>query len=372
MYIRKIDLKNFRNYNNSEINFSNGINVIFGKNGQGKTNIVEAINISCTGKSHRRSKDIEMVQFGNKNYFIHLYSVVDKEDLDVEILFKKDKGKMIKINEIPMKKYSDLIGRIKVVIFAPDDLGVIKDGPSERRNFLDNAISQVKPYYLHEINSMIKILANKNALLKTKRDINLIKQELDIWNEQLAKIFVKIIRERFFYINKLSEYAKIRCAEISGNQEIMSIKYKTMISEKEIFENNKLEYKIYDIIDKGVQEEIRRNSILFGVHRDELKIFINDKEVKTYGSQGQQRTSALSLKLAEMDIINDEFLQLPILILDDVMSELDENRRNYLIETIKKGQVFITCTEENIVPKIIDQSINYINVDKGEISCFCI
>ncbi len=371
MYIKSVDLKNFRNYENTKIEFINGINVIYGRNGQGKTNIVESIYIASTGKSHRNSRDLDMLKFGQESFNVFIKAMEDNDETTLDILFRKEKGKMIKVNEIPVKKYSDLVGRMRSVIFAPDDLGIIKDGPSERRRFLDNAISQIKPNYLYQINRMNKVFANKNALIKSKRDFKTIKDELEIWNDQLSRIFAYVMRERLSYIERLSFFSDKRCKEISGNEELIEIKYKTLLDKKEILENNEIEKKIYDIMNIISQDEVRRNGIIYGVQRDEIKIIINGKEAKTYGSQGQQRTAALSLKLAEMDIIESEFNENPILMLDDVMSELDEYRRDYLFKSINGRQIIITCTEKDIVPKNV-YNVKYINVDKGEISCFCI
>ena len=308
MYIKRIKLENFRNYDNLDINFSKDFNLIYGNNAQGKTNILEAIYILALGKSFQTNKDQELIKIGKEKAIIELeYERKDREGkIKLEITEKKN----FYINGIKQKRVSDIIGKLNIVLFYPDNINIIKQGPAERRKFLDIMISQLKPNYIHILNRYLKTLEQRNAYLKQIKFENKEKNILDIWDERLSELSSQIYEYRKIYIDKIEEKIK----DIHNN-----------------------------ITNCGYQNEGFTST---GIHRDDFEIKINNKDISIYGSQGQQRTAVLSLKITELNIICDEVEEEPILLLDDFMAELDENRRTNLTKAIKNNQVFITCTDK--------------------------
>ena len=341
MYIKKVKLENFRNYDNLEVEFKKDFNLIYGNNAQGKTNILEAIYLSAIGKSFQTNKDSEMIKIGKEKAKVEIeYETKDREGkITVEIADKKT----FFINGIKQKKISDIIGKINIVLFYPDNIDIIKGGPAERRRFLDIMISQLKPNYIHILNKYLKTLDQRNAYLKQIKFDNKSKDMLEIWDESLSQLSYQIYTYRSEYIQKIKEkiiviHNKItNCGQQDEKIEISFIS--SGKSQKDFYEN----------LLRNRENDIRKGYTSTGSHRDDFDIYINDKKVNVYGSQGQQRTSVLSLKLTELNIIQDEIEEPPILLLDDFMSELDENRRNNLTNAIENNQVFITCTDKILV-----------------------
>jgi len=341
MYIKKVKLENFRNYDNLEVEFKKDFNLIYGNNAQGKTNILEAIYLSAIGKSFQTNKDSEMIKIGKEKAKVEIeYETKDREGkITVEIADKKT----FFINGIKQKKISDIIGKINIVLFYPDNIDIIKGGPAERRRFLDIMISQLKPNYIHILNKYLKTLDQRNAYLKQIKFDNKSKDMLEIWDESLSQLSYQIYTYRSEYIQKIKEKIKVvhnkitNCGQQDEKIEISFIS--SGKSQKDFYEN----------LLKNRENDIRKGYTSTGSHRDDFDIYINDKKVNVYGSQGQQRTSVLSLKLTELNIIQDEIEEPPILLLDDFMSELDENRRNNLTNAIENNQVFITCTDKILV-----------------------
>ena len=341
MYIKKVKLENFRNYDNLEVEFKKDFNLIYGNNAQGKTNILEAIYLSAIGKSFQTNKDIEMIKIGKEKAKVEIeYETKDREGkITVEIADKKT----FFINGIKQKKISDIIGKINIVLFYPDNIDIIKGGPAERRRFLDIMISQLKPNYIHILNKYLKTLDQRNAYLKQIKFDNKSKDMLEIWDESLSQLSYQIYTYRSEYIQKIKEKIKVihnkitNCGQQDEKIEISFIS--SGKSQKDFYEN----------LLRNRENDIRKGYTSTGSHRDDFDIYINDKKVNVYGSQGQQRTSVLSLKLTELNIIQDEIEEPPILLLDDFMSELDENRRNNLTNAIENNQVFITCTDKILV-----------------------
>lgn len=338
MYIKKIKLKNFRNYEEEEFIFKNNFNIIYGDNAQGKTNILEAIYLSSIGRSFRTKKDSELIKIGSDKAIIEIeYQRIDRNG---KIKIELDNKKNFYLNGVKQKKLSDIIGKIHIVLFNPDDINIIKGGPTNRRKFLDIMISQLKPNYLHILNNYIKTLEQRNIYLKQIRLENKSEELLDIWDIKLSELSEKIYEYRYFYIKKIKEKIKdihnniTNCGYIKENIEI---NYLTTGKNKEEFYNNLL---------KSRKIDIKRGFTSTGIHRDDIDILINNEKVDIYGSQGQQKTSILSLKIAELNIICDEIGEKPILLLDDFMSELDGNRRGNLLNNISDSQVFITCTDK--------------------------
>ncbi len=338
MYIKKIRLENFRNYENQEIEFNNNLNIIYGNNAQGKTNILEAIFIAAMGKSFRAKKDKDLIGFGKESAKVEIeYEKIDREG---KISFIIDDKKTFFINGIKQNKISDIIGKINVVIFTPDDIDIIKEGPEVRRRFLDMMISSLKPNYIHLLNNYNKTLEQRNSYLRQIKNENKARQMLEIWDMQLADLAEKVYNYRNTYVNKISDKIQDihKMITKSGKlDEEIKIKYISNCKEKNKFLETL----------KNVQNlDINRGFTSVGVHRDELIIYINGKPVKVFGSQGQQRTSVLSLKLTELNIVKEEIGESPILLLDDFMSELDSNRRESFLNKIEGNQVIITCTDK--------------------------
>ena len=353
MWIKKLCLKNFRNYENQEINFCNNINIFYGENAQGKTNIIEAIYMSSIGKSFRASKDIETIMINKENSLIE--SFYEKEDREGKIKIEINKKKNIYVNGIKIKKLSELLGNINIVIFTPDDIEILKGGPQNRRKFLDIMISQLKPNYIYNLNMYLKTLEQRNNYLRQIKEEQKDEKMLDIWDEKLVEYAIKINKYRTEYINLINEKIKNIHKEITNNKEEINIKYISECQEKNSYLNLLKQRRKLDII-KGYTTK--------GIHRDDFNVFINNKELNIYGSQGQHRTAILSLKISELQIIKDEIGEYPILLLDDFMSELDNNRRKNLLKYMKDAQVIITCTE-----KLNIENLNYLEykVDNGKI-----
>lgn len=346
MYIKKLKVQNFRNYEEQEIEFNKNINVIYGDNAQGKTNILEAIFLTSFGKSFRTTKEKEII---NKDKdFAKVYVEYEKEDRDGKIQITLADKKEIKINGVKIKKLSELLGTVNIVIFTPDDMDILKDGPQQRRRFLDMMIGQIRTNYVHNLNSYIKTLEQRNNYLKS-RPIN--EAMLDIWDEKLAEYGEKIYQYRNEYIEKIK--LKIKDIHKEITDEDISIVYKSDCENKEKYLKKLKENRELDKL-KGYTSK--------GTHKDDFKVLINGEDVRIYGSQGQNRTSILSLKLAELQVIHDEIGEYPILLLDDFMSELDEKRIKKFLQNIENIQVIITCTR----PIEIENS-KLFNVIKGKI-----
>ena len=353
MWISKINLKNFRNYENENIELNKNLNIFYGENAQGKTNIIESIFLSSMGKSFRAKKDMEMIQLGKENASIELF--YEKSDRCGKIKIDLSNKKNIYLNGIKLKKLSELLGNVNTVIFTPDDINILKGGPQNRRRFLDIMISQLKPNYMYHLNIYAKIIEQRNNYLRQIREENKDEKLLEIWDEKLAQEAYIIYQYRKEFIEKIKNKIKNIHTEITDKKEEIKIEYITHCQSKEEYLKLLKERKKLDII-KGYTTK--------GIHRDDFIIYINDKELSIYGSQGQHRTSILSLKLAEVDIIKDEIGESPILLLDDFMSELDEKRRNHFLEKIKNTQVIITCTDKI---NLANKNILIYNVKSGKV-----
>ena len=348
MIINSLKLVNYRNYDNFTFKFDKGINVLVGKNAQGKTNIIEAIFYAVIGRSFKTSKDKDIIKWGeNRAYLCGEFSKKYRDE-KIEIFFDENKKKTIKVDEIAIHKIGELMGVTNAVFFSPDELKLIKESPEERRRFINIDISQTNKRYFYMIGRYEKVLASRNKLLKSTSDINVIKETIDIWDRALSELAEKIYVERKKFIDELSPFAKLAHQYISGGKENLEIKY---ISS---FDGNYSD-KMAKYLAKNLEKDFRLGYTTVGVHRDELDIYLNGTEVKNFGSQGQQRTVALSMKLAELEIIKNRVGEYPILLLDDVFSELDKDRRKRLLNFTSKTQTIITCTDisDNIEGRII-------------------
>ena len=353
MWIKKIYLQNFRNYEKESINLNKNINIFYGENAQGKTNIIEAIFLCSIGKSFRAKKDSEMIKLEKDSSIIEIE--YEKSDRDGKIKIELGKRKNIYLNGIKLKKLSELLGNINIVIFTPDDIEILKGGPQNRRKFLDIMISQLRPNYMHILNLYLKTLEQRNNYLRQIKEQNKEENLLEIWDEKLVEYAIRIYKYREEFIEKISEKIKSIHKEITNNKENIEIVYKTECKNKEEYSNLLKQRRKLDII-KGYTTK--------GIHRDDFEILINEKEISTYGSQGQHRTAVLSLKISELQVIYDEIGEYPILLLDDFMSELDKSRRSNLLKYMNNTQVIITCTENFEIENI---NFSEFNVKNGEI-----
>ncbi|MBQ4526774.1 MAG: DNA replication/repair protein RecF [Clostridia bacterium] len=354
MYIKSINLKNFRNYENQFIEFSPGKNIIYGLNGQGKTNIIEAIYFFQKGRSYRSQKDKEIINF--KKEYAKIEASFEKENSKSDaFIFISDK-KSIKVNGIQIDKLSELVGEYSMVIFTPDYLNLIKEGPGVRRNFLDNFISQIKPVYFKNLINYYRVLKQRNNLLKS-RNKN-IEDTLFLWDEKLSSIGVEICKMRSAAIEKINESVNLINGD-NENIEIIKILYSPSIKgdycDKENFLNQ---------LKNSRERDLEKGITMTGPHRDDFDIFMNDINIKKYGSQGQMRSCVLKIKLSECEIIKEKTGEEPILLLDDILSELDEKRRKFFLDKIKNRQVILTCTDKE---DFFEEECKLFHVEKGKI-----
>lgn len=334
MIIKSIKLENFRNYENLELSFEKGTNILYGDNAQGKTNVLEAVYLSATTKSHKGSKDKEIIRFGQDE--AHIRTNLDKEGMEyrVDMHLKKSKSKGIAVNGQHLKKAAQLLGLLNVVFFSPEDLSIIKNGPSERRRFVDMELCQIDKYYLYNLNQYNKIVNQRNKLLKDFYHNTDIYETLHVWDMQLVTYGKQIIERRKEFVDQLNEIIYGIHKNLSGGREELVIVYEPD-TEAENFE--------YEL-QKFREKDIKYKMTSVGPHRDDFSFVVNGVDIRKYGSQGQQRTAALSLKLSEIELVKKVTGDNPVLLLDDVLSELDSNRQNYLLNNIGNIQTIITCT----------------------------
>ncbi len=335
MYIKKVKLNNFRNYKQQEIDLNNGINIFFGDNAQGKTNILEAIFLCAIGKSFRVKKEKELINTEEQNAIIEIE--FEKTDREGKIKIQLEDKKNIYINGIKQSKFSDILGNINIVMFNPDDIEILKGGPAKRRRFLNILISQLRPQYVYNLNMYLKALEQRNNYLRQIKLENKSKNLLEIWDEKLAEYAENVYKYRNEFIEKIKEKISKIHYNITEDKEEIKIKYITDYENKQ---------KYLETLKKNWDSDIIKGYTTKGIHRDDFFIYINGKQVNIYGSQGQNRTVILSLKLAELEIIYDEINEYPILLLDDFMSELDSKRRENFLKGISNTQILITCTDK--------------------------
>lgn len=351
MYIKTLKLSNFRNYKSARLEFSPYTNVIYGNNAQGKTNILEAVYLFSQGRSHRARSDRELIRFGEGFAKLNLEFSDERRDYSGQMQILKNGRKAVSVNHVHIVKLSALMNYLNVVMFSPEDLDLVKGSPGVRRRFIDSSISQLYPSYLSSLIDYNKALNQKNSLLKLLRARGVVSDPtLDIWNEQLAENGARIMRARLEFSELIETAAKKIQVEISGEQ--LGIKYVPSIKTDEITAQAVLEkLKEYE------RREIDAASSLHGIQRDDIEIYVNEREVRLFGSQGQQRTAALSLKIAQADYIKEVKGEYPVLLLDDIMSELDINRRMYLAERIRDKQVLITSTDTDLIDKATETKL---------------
>ena len=334
MVIKSLKLKNYRNYELLNLTFDPKTNILYGDNAQGKTNILEALYLSGTTKSHRGTKDRDLIQFGREES--HLETVVEKNGVlfQIDMHLKKNSPKGIAINKIPIRRAGELFGFVHFVFFSPHDLNIIKEGPAGRRRFIDLELSQLDKVYLSNLSNYNRIINQRNSLLKEivyQKDLI---DTLDIWDMQLAEYGTKIIERRKKFIDEVNRIIGGIHEKLTGGRENIELSY----------ESSAGELSMEEMLRKNRERDIRFKSTSAGPHRDDLCFRVGDLDIRKFGSQGQQRTAALSLKLSEIELVKMLIHDTPILLLDDVLSELDKNRQNYLLDSIHDIQTVITCT----------------------------
>lgn len=334
MIITKLELSNFRNYKLLKLDFDSKTNILYGNNAQGKTNILESIYMCSTTKSHRSNKDFELINFDSDEGHIKLYINKNNREQRIDIHLRKNKSKGIAINGIPIKKASELFGIFNVIIFSPEDLNIIKNGPSERRKFMDMELCQLDKIYVYNLVNYNKVLSQRNQLLKDLYFRPELKQTLDVWDMQLAEYGSKVIKRREQFIKEISNILIPIHDELTNGQEEIEVVYDKNTQSNELYEN----------IILNREKDIKYKTTSVGPHRDDILFFNKGKNIKTYGSQGQKRTIALSLKLAEIELVKSLINDKPVLLLDDVLSELDSDRQNHLLKSLDNIQTIITCT----------------------------
>lgn len=359
MILKSLELANFRNYEELNISFDKGTNILYGDNAQGKTNILEAIYVSATTKSHKGSKDKEIINFNKEEAHIRTYLEKENVETRVDMHLRKNKSKGIAIDGQKIKKAADLMGLLNVVFFSPEDLSIIKDGPAERRRFADMELCQLDSFYLYNLNHYNKIIGQRNKLLKDMYFQPELKETLNIWDSQLVSFGSKIIERREQFVKQLGDIIFDIHKKLSGGKEELVIAYEPDVSIEDF--EKQMKY--------NQDKDIRLKQTTTGPHRDDFSFVVNGVDIRKYGSQGQQRTAALSLKLSEIELVKKISKDTPVLLLDDVLSELDSNRQNYLLNSIGNIQTIITCTG-------LDEFINnrfeinkIFNVTNGTVNC---
>ena len=354
MYIKKIKLKNFRNYDSLNISFDEKVNLITGENAQGKTNLIEAIYLCAFSRSFRTHNTPDLIKIGHTECSVYIEFVSEELEKNLTVKINKKGKKMILSGNRVVRRTAELLNNLVVIVFSPEDLRLIKESPEKRRNFINKELSQLKPVYYENLKKYNECLRQKNTVLKENRINNDI---LDVFDMQLAIYGEKIINEREKFIEKISEKANLIQKKISGGTENLKIRYVKSL------EGGKNE--IYEKILKSREKDFQYGVCSFGPHRDDIEFFVNEKNAKKYGSQGQQRTVALALKLAEIEIAKEVLGEYPVLLLDDVLSELDRGRQNFIFNEIEGAQIFITSTEiGNEIEKKIKHANIYIIKDK--------
>jgi len=334
MILKSLDLKNFRNYERETFDFDPGTNVLYGDNAQGKTNVLEAIYVGGTTRSHKGSMDRDMIRKGEADSHIRFTVEKKGKNITVEIHLHSQGKKGIAIDRLPVKKSEELLGVCHLVFFSPEDLGIIKESPEVRRHFIDIELCQMNKIYFHYLVDYRKNLKQRNALLKQIQSTPSLRETLEIWNQGLIENGKKIIELRKEFIEELQEIMQKKHHKLTGGLENIFMKYEPSVTA------DSFEEKLFINEDRDVFQ----GTTTVGPHRDDIAFLNGDEDIRKFGSQGQKRTTALSLKMAEIELVENRIGEKPILLLDDVLSELDHNRQNYLLEQIQGVQTIITCT----------------------------
>ena len=334
MIVKSLKLNQFRNYESLQLSFDKGTNLFYGNNAQGKTNILEAVYLCGTTKSHKGSKDREMIRFGEEEAHIRMAISRSQSAYEIDMHLKKNRTKGVAVNGVPIKKASELFGIVNVIFFSPEDLNIIKNGPAERRRFLDLELCQLNKVYVYDLVQYNRVVVQRNRLLKEMDSDPSLKETLNIWDSQLVRFGSELIRLRTRFVEELNELIREIHFHLSGEREELEIRYEPNVM-PETFEAE---------LSRNRNQELRQRLTLTGPHRDDLNFIVNGADIRKFGSQGQQRTAALSLKLSEIELVKRTVKDYPVLLLDDVLSELDGKRQEHLLSEISHIQTLITCT----------------------------
>ena len=359
MFIKRLQMLNYRNYNVLDISLGPHVNVFMGDNAQGKTNILEGIYYCAFARSHRTSKDRELINWNSDNALLSVTVGRERLDKRIDISILKDGKKAIQVNKIKIKKIGELFGNFNVVMFSPEDLKIIKDSPGVRRKFIDMELCQLNPKYYYNLVQYNKVLNERNSILRN-RNIN--KDILDVYDMQLVEFGYNIIIDRLEYIQKLNKYSAKIHSDITSGKEKIEFKYISTIKDLENIKEN-----FYSLLEKNRSRDCERGITSIGPHRDDFTVLINDIDTKSYGSQGQQRTAVLTIKFSSLKIIKELTGEHPVLLLDDVLSELDFSRKRYILSTIGDIQTIITCTGIEDLYEYLDDKSKVFKVKDGEI-----
>ncbi|ANZ57545.1 DNA replication/repair protein RecF [Fructilactobacillus lindneri] len=369
MQVNELKLRNFRNYQNADVHFSKGINVLMGQNAQGKTNLLEAIYVLALTKSHRATNNRDLIEWNDKKAAIwgEIQHKTGKTQLELTL---SSKGKRARVNHIEQAKLSTYIGQLNVILFAPEDLKIVKGSPQVRRHFMDIEFGQMSSKYLYNTSQYRRILKQRNIYL---RQLHLHKAKdlmyLDVLSDQLSAYAAEIIYQRVQLLGKLQKWSQSIHSEISQQQEVLKFNYVTSLRKKDLGSVEQIYQTLLAKFKANHEKEIRQGTTIFGPHRDDLRFMVNGKDVATFGSQGQQRTAALSTKLAEIDLMKEETNEYPVLLLDDVLSELDEGRQTHLLTAIQnKVQTFLTTTSMNGIATNLINNPKMFHIENGVIS----
>ncbi|WP_283679604.1 DNA replication/repair protein RecF [Lentilactobacillus sp. Marseille-Q4993] len=368
MRLTKLSLHNYRNYVDQTIEFAPGINVLLGQNAQGKTNLLEAIYVLSLARSHRTANDKELINWDSQNAQIR--GIVKKQYSQIPVeLDLGPKGKKAKLNHLEQAKLSSYIGQINVILFAPEDLSIVKGSPQTRRKFMDMEFGQMSSHYLYNLTQYRKILKQRNRYLRDlKHHVRTDKVYLEVLSDQLAAYGAEIIFERISLLNKLQRYAQRIHQEISQGKEKLVFQYKTAVTKDQLGTVENIYNDLLKQFKTISEKEIVRATTLLGPHRDDLRFIVNGKEITSFGSQGQQRTTALSLKLAEIDLMKEQTGEYPILLLDDVLSELDDYRQTHLLTAIQdRVQTFLTTTSLSGVQEELLADPKVFRIENGKV-----
>jgi DNA replication and repair protein RecF len=367
LHLRELTLNNYRNYEQISIQFGGKKVLITGKNAQGKTNILEAIFLACTGRSHRTSKDYELIRFGQESCRVRVEAEKKTAQFSIDINISRKDKKKIKINGMTIQRMGQLMGHLNGVMFSPEDLKIVKEAPSERRRYMDMEISQIKPQYFYYLQQYNRVLIHRNNLLKQIKKNDELKKMLGIFDQQLAEAGAFIIQKRYEFISKLSNIAKEIHKKLSSDAEELTIRYKPSIRIRNYEDIRSIQEDFLAETERMYWEDIQRGNTGVGCHRDDISFELNGMDVRIFASQGQQRTVALSLKLSDIELMYGETGEYPVLLLDDVMSELDEERQIKIFQELGDVQTFVTTADYRSIPSAELEKFEILVINEGKI-----
>lgn len=356
MICKKISYKDFRNIESAEIEFCDGVNIFYGNNAEGKTNALEGIYLFANGKSFRTSNDRDLIGFSKDMSFVKMNFEDSVRQHEMEMKLVKGSRKLCYRNGVNIRKLSEFVGYFRAVLFCPEHLSIIKDGPSERRGFLDSAICQLKPIYLASLQKYNNVLNQRNMLLKNyEEDKDAFNRTIELWSAYLAREAALISNERYEYVKMLDKHVKDFFTDMTGGNESTLLEYNKLMTEEEYYQK----------LTQNLEKEIQAGTTLYGTHKDDIDIYLNGRESRSFCSQGQQRCLALAMKLGEGEISKQVTGEYPVFLFDDIFSELDSKRKEYVTKGIKKCQVIITSCESSGLENFAG---NIIEVNKGKYS----